>query len=106
MSLVSVKLWTGSDVGLLFVDRTDFKVLRPCFTDISAPSYVSRLLLQTDSPPILCLPSKRFQSCNLLSLILLWTPGPQAEVQLCNDSTGKNWCLHWDNIHQLTDDNI
>lgn len=37
----------------------DFKVLGPCFTGISAPSHVSHLHLQTDSPPIL--PCKRFQ---------------------------------------------
>lgn len=64
----------------------DFKVLRPRFTGISATSHVSRLILQTDSPPNLSLLSKSY---NLLSLVLLLTLFPEAEVQHCNDRSGK-----------------
>lgn len=99
----------GEDrIYVCWQDR-DFKVLKPCLMDISAPSCVSRPpspltnRLSTHSLPA----HQAFsESYNSHSLVLLWTPCPQAEMEVCNDRSGKNYCLHWDNIHQLTDDNI
>lgn len=66
----------------------DTKVLRPCFFGIFLPLpclLSPLLLLPTDYPPFSLLFWKRY---NLLSLVLLWTPSPEAEVQLCNDRSG------------------
>lgn len=67
----------------------DFKVLRPSFIDLSAPSHVSFYKEATT-----CLVQSSF---GLPDLRLKGN---------CNDRSEKKCCLQWDNIHQFTDDNI